>query len=101
MMTESLHDRLTTLRQAISDMQSAASIARPIFINCWTDCANHAQAGGLWTGRISTISGTIDQESEPHASGEFEALWSKPPFRNPMCGHSPRPWDSQIGISRQ
>ena len=82
-------------------MQPVASIARPISINCWTGCANLARASGLWTGRISTISGTIDQESKPHASGEFEVRWSKPPSRSPMCGHSPRLWDSQIGISRQ
>ena len=34
-------------------------------------------------------------------SGGFEARWSKPPFRSPMCGQSPRLWDFQIGISRR
>ena len=82
-------------------MQPAASIARPISINCWTDCANRAQADGLRTGQTSTILGTIGQESKRRASGGFEARWSKPPSPSPMCGRSPKLWDSQIGISRQ
>src|SRR5687767_14418212 len=59
------------------------------------------RVSGLQTEPTSTILGTIDLESKPRANGAFGARWSKPLSRRPMCGHSPKPWASQIGISRQ